>query len=78
MNTTVSDSTRLDSTTLADAAYDDRHHQLRLDFRDGSRYLYSGVAPDLYRALLSATSKGSFFNRYIRGHFHHAKLPHEN
>ena len=68
----------LDSTTLATAVYDRSRSQLLLDFRDGSRYLYSGVAPDVYRDLLSAASKGSFFNQYIRGHFPCAKLSPEN
>jgi len=78
MTRTIPSPTPWDSTTLAAAAYDDRRHQLQLDFRDGSRYLYAGVPPDLYGDLLSATSKGSFFNRHIRGHFRHAKLPHQN
>jgi len=68
----------LNSTTLAAAAYDDRSEKLQLDFRDGTRYVYFGVAPDLYRDLLSAVSKGFFFNRHIRNRFHHAKLPAEN
>ena len=68
----------LDSTTLAATAYDDRRGELQLDFRDGTRYLYSGVTADLYRDLLCATSKGSFFNRYIRSHFSYAKLSPEN
>jgi hypothetical protein len=32
----------------------------------------------LYRNLLCATSKGTFFNRHIRGHFPHARLSAEN
>jgi hypothetical protein len=68
----------LDSTTLAAAAYDDRREKLQLDFRDGTRYAYSGVTADLYRALLCASSKGLFFNRYIRDHFPYAKLSPEN
>ena len=68
----------LDSTTLAAVVYDDRRGELQLDFRDGARYAYSGVAPDLFRDLLCATSKGSYFNQYIRGRFPYAKLPTEN
>jgi hypothetical protein len=68
----------LDSTTLEAASYDDGNEKLQLDFRDGTRYVYSGVAPGLYRDLLCAVSKGFFFNRYIRDHFSYAKLPAEN
>ncbi len=68
----------LDSTTLAAAAYDECRETLELDFRDGTRYVYSGVVPGLYRDLLRAVSKGLFFNQHIRDHFPHAKLPQEN
>ena len=78
MTATTPDRIRLDSTPLAAVAYDDRHGELKLDFRDGARYTFSGVAPELFRNLLRATSKGSFFNRYIRGRFPYAKLPLEN
>ncbi len=68
----------LDSTTLVAAAYDDSAETLQLDFRDGTRYIYSGVVPGLYRGLLRAVSKGLFFNQHIRDHFPYAKLPPEN
>ena len=69
---------RLASTTLTGAVYSDSSRQLELEFSDGSRYVYSGVTESLYRDLLSAVSKGTFFNRYIRGHFPYAKLSTEN
>jgi hypothetical protein len=59
-------STLLQSETLAAAVYDDSQETLRLDFRDGSRYVYSRVHPDLFHAMLAATSKGRFFNQHIR------------
>jgi hypothetical protein len=68
----------LTSTSLAAATYDDHHRQLQLDFLDGSQYVFFGVPVELYRHLLCSTSKGSFFNRYIRGHFPYAKLSIEN
>jgi hypothetical protein len=78
MTTITSACVRLDSTTLAAATYDERRGTLQLDFRDGTRYLYSGIALTLYRELLHATSKGSFFNRRIRSHFSYVKIPSEN
>lgn len=78
MTATIPSRVSLDSTTLAGAVYDSCRGELQLDFRDGARYAYSGVAPELFRELLSATSKGFFFNRYIRGRFPYAKLPTEN
>lgn len=68
----------LDSTVLAAATYDDSSKHLELDFCDGKRYVYSGITRGLYRDLLGAASKGTFFNRHIRGCFPYAKLPGEN
>lgn len=69
---------RLASTMLTAAAYSDANHRLELEFGDGTRYVYSGITERLYRDLLSAVSKGTFFNQYIRGHFPYAKLSIEN
>lgn len=78
MTATIPGRVNLDSSTLAAAAYDDVLAELELDFRDGTRYTYAGVAPEIFRGLLCAVSKGSYFNRYIRSHFPHVKLPNEN
>lgn len=59
-------STILMSQTLATAVYDDSREKLQLDFRDGSRYVYSSVPPHLFAGLLASTSKGRFFNQHIR------------
>jgi len=77
MTATTPRRVNLDSTTLAAVVYDDCRAELQLDFRDGARYAYSGIAPELFRDLLCATSKGSFFNQYIRGRFPYGKLPAE-
>jgi len=78
MTTTTSSRVRLDSTMLVAAIYDACRESLQLNFRDGTSYLYSGVGPQLYRELLSSTSKGSFFNRQIRSHFPYVKITLEN
>ena len=63
----------LESTTLARAAYDERLALLRLEFRSGECYTYSGVPPHVFGALLAAPSKGGFLNRSIKGHYHYVK-----
>ena len=78
MTRTTSDRVRLNSSTLAAAAYDPVLAKLELDFCDGARYLYSGVGFEIYHGLLGAVSTGVYFNRYIRGHFPYARLPIEN
>ena len=75
MPTPVAVWVRVESTTLTAAAYESSGQQLELDFRDGTRYRYCGVASDLFSDLLCAASKGSFFNQYIRDRFPYAKLP---
>ena len=67
--------TDFSSTTLASAFYNGSAQELHLDFRDGSRYLYSGVTPDLFERLLTAESKGRFFNEHVRGCFPFRRLP---
>jgi KTSC domain len=61
--------TAVESTTLATVAYDDTRELLQLEFRSRAIYQYSGVPPAVHAALLRAPSKGSYFNRVIRGRF---------
>ena len=78
MTTPIPGRVSLQSTTLASAGYDVGQRTLQLDFHDGSRYVYSGVTSDLYHELLTADSRGCFFNRHIRGHFPYAKVSSQN
>ncbi len=66
MNTTT-----VESTTLATVAYDDAQELLQLQFRSRAVYQYYGVPAPVHEALLRAPSKGSYFNRAIRGRFPH-------
>ena len=65
------------STTLAAVAFDASGRCLRVQFRDGSCYEYRGVPYVLFQELLTAESKGAFFNRVLRGKFSYFRLtPH--
>lgn len=57
----------VDSSTLAAVGYDAVRKLLRLEFCSGAVYHYVGVSAAVHEALLNARSKGSFFNRSIRG-----------
>jgi hypothetical protein len=59
----------VNSTTLATVAYDARRELLQLEFCDGAIYQYWGVSAEIHEALMRAPSKGSYFNRVIRGRF---------
>lgn len=62
-------STFVESATLATVAYDRDRELLQLEFRSREIYAYFGVPAAVHQALLQAPSKGSFFNRVIRGRF---------
>jgi hypothetical protein len=61
--------TAVESTTLATVAYDQARELLQLEFCSRAIYRYSGVPAAVHAALLSARSKGSYFNQAIRGRF---------
>ena len=60
---------KVESGTLWAVAYDDVCGVLQLEFRTRAIYHYYGVPAAVYEALLGASSKGSYFNRVIRGRF---------
>jgi hypothetical protein len=64
--------TRVESSTLRAFAYDDGRGVLQLEFLSRAIYHYYGVPAEVHEALLGAASKGSFFNRIIRGRFPYA------
>ncbi|MET0182076.1 MAG: KTSC domain-containing protein [Caulobacterales bacterium] len=62
--------TALVSSVLTRAEYDDRAHMLALWFKEtGHRYDYLRVPPNVYEALMSASSHGSYFARHIRDRY---------
>ena len=61
--------TAVESTTLATVAYDARSQLLWLEFRSRAVYCYFGVPPAVHQGLMAAPSKGTYFNRNIRGRF---------
>lgn len=66
--------TAVASTTLTTVAYDRTRHLLRLEFRSRAVYCYFAVPHSVYQNLMAADSKGSYFNRNIRGHFPYHRL----
>jgi hypothetical protein len=64
----------VESTTLTTVAYDADRELLQLGFRDQAVYRYFDVPVDVHENLLRASSKVSYFNRFIRGRFAHARV----
>ncbi len=61
--------TVVESTTLATFAYHADRKLLQIEFRNRTIYRYFNVPGDVHETLLRAPSKGSYFNRVIRGQF---------
>jgi KTSC domain len=61
------------SSVLTSVAYG-RDQTLQLQFRSGAVYRYFAVPPTVFRALLSAESKGTYFNQSIRDRFRYQRL----
>jgi hypothetical protein len=59
----------VESSTLATIAYDEDRELLQLEFCSCAVYQYFGVPAAVHQALLSAPSKGRYFNQAIRGRF---------
>jgi hypothetical protein len=62
------------STLLASVTYDSGASHLQLGFCDGAIYLYFAVPEAIHQGLLTADSKGSYFNSQIRNRFRFERL----
>lgn len=56
----------VDSSNLAAIGYDLNTQILRIRFNSGSLYEYSGVPKSIYNGLLSAPSKGRYFDQNVK------------
>ena len=68
--------TTVESTTLATVAYDKARGLLQLEFRSRAIYQYVGVPEAVHEGLLDAPSRGSYFNRFIRGRYPYSPASH--
>ena len=59
----------VESSALFAVGYDAATRLLRVQFRSRAVYDYFGVPHDIHEGLLSAPSKGGYFNRVIRDQF---------
>ena len=64
----------VESSTLATVAYDEAEGLLQLELCNRAVYQYFGVPPAVHQALLSAPSKGRYFNHAIRGKFPYSRI----
>lgn len=57
------------SSELRSAGYDDANNVLEVEFRTGGVYQYFGVPRESYDHLMTAISKGRFFNTAIKPNY---------
>lgn len=62
------------SSELHSVGYDDVSNVLEVQFRTGGIYRYFGVPPDVHAALLTAESKGRFFNSVIKPRYQYLRI----
>jgi hypothetical protein len=74
MTPTQAGEVRVNSTLLAKVTYEAGQSTLQLEFCNGAIYRYLAVPADIYHQLLSADSKGTYFNRQIRNCFAYVLL----
>ena len=56
----------LSSSNLSGVEWDKETETMRIAFRSGAVYEYSGVSEDVYEALKSSGTPGGYFSNYIR------------
>ncbi len=58
--------TPVSSSNLASVGYDLENATLEIEFHSSGIYQYHGVSVDVYEGLMSAGSKGSYFDQNIK------------
>lgn len=64
----------VNSSNLSKVRYEDRTGTLEIEFQGGRIYQYFDVPKQIYESLLTAESKGKFFQQQIKGHYRYARV----
>jgi KTSC domain-containing protein len=65
----VSEMPRVESSMIRRIEYEEAPRELEITFTSGRTYVYFGVPKSVYERFLKATSKGQFFNDYIKDQY---------
>lgn len=57
------------SDAIAAVGYDAGSRRMKICFQQGHSYDFCNVPPSTHGGLMAATSKGSYYNRYIRDRY---------
>ena len=62
------------SSMIRSVGYDERHSRLEIEFTSGKIYQYEAVPEEVNRGLMSAGSKGRYFEEQINGRFRYNRM----
>jgi hypothetical protein len=65
------------STVIDHFVYTKKLETLRIIFNSGNIYIYKDVPEEVYILMTKSTSKGKFFNQYIKDHYDFEKMESE-
>ena len=68
------DRTPIDSDRMRSVGYDEDQYRMEIEFGDGEVFQYVGVPRDEYRALMQASSPGTYFDRHVKGVYPHTRV----
>ena len=57
------------SSAIRAVGYDPATGRMQIRFAEGHSYTFCGVPDSVHRSLMSAASKGSYYNNFIRGRY---------
>lgn len=60
----------VDSSAISAVGYDHETQQMQIKFVQGRTYTFCGVPQHIFDGLLSAGSKGTYYDRHIRDRYH--------
>jgi len=60
---------RVNSSAIHSVGYDPETQRMRIEFQQGHGYDFCGVPVHVYEGLMNASSKGSYYNDYIRDRY---------
>jgi hypothetical protein len=65
---------QVSSTNLRSVGYEPSTMTLEIEFNGGRLYQYFGVPTEVFGSLMSASSHGQFFHRFIKDQYHCRRL----
>jgi len=65
---------RVSSSNIASIGYDSSTLTLEVEFLNGSIYQYSNVPSNIYGALITASSHGTYLNANIKGKYNYRQI----